>query len=91
MAKTETKALTAQVPMPLADRVEELAARLERSSSWIINQALSAWLDQEDERDQLTLEALADVDAGRVIDHEAVAAWIDSLDTDHPLPVPTIP
>lgn len=40
------------------------------------------------ERDQLTQEALADVDAGQVIDHQAVLAWADSLDSDQPLAVP---
>lgn len=90
MAKNETKAFTAHVPKPLADRVVELAARLERSHSWVITQALSAWLDQADKHDQLTLEALAEVDAGRVIDHQEIQAWVDSLDTDHPLPAPTI-
>jgi hypothetical protein len=34
---------------------------------------------------EATQEALADVDAGRVIDHQAVQAWADSLDTDKPL------
>ena len=33
---------------------------------------------REEERYRLTLEALADVDAGRVIDHRAVQAWADS-------------
>lgn len=28
---------------------------------------------------EMTLEALADVDAGRVTDHEIVRAWIDYL------------
>ena len=45
-----------------------------------VKQALSAWIAQEEERRRLTLEALADVDAGRVIDHQAVQAWADSLD-----------
>ena len=36
----------------------------------------------------LTQEALADVEAGRVIDHLAVQAWADSLSTDQPLSVP---
>ena len=36
----------------------------------------------------ITDEILADVDAGRVIDHQAVQAWADSLSTDTPLPVP---
>jgi len=60
----------------------------ERLFHWIMKQALSAWVAQEEERDRLTQEALADVDAGRVIDHQAVQAWADSLDTDQPLPLP---
>ena len=88
MAHTETKALTAQVPRPLAEKVDQMAARLERSRGWIIKQALSAWIDQEEERSRLTHEALSDVDAGRVIDHQAVQSWADSLDTDTPLPPP---
>jgi predicted transcriptional regulator len=45
-------------------------------------------LDQEEERSRLTREALADVDAGRVVDHQAVQAWAESLSTESPLPVP---
>jgi predicted transcriptional regulator len=85
---TETRVVTAHVPLPLAEKVDELALRLERSKGWIVKQALSTWVDQEEERSRLTLEALADVDAGRVIDHQSVQAWADSLDTDRPLPVP---
>jgi predicted transcriptional regulator len=33
---------------------------------------------------------MADVDAGRVIAHQAVQAWADSLNTDNPLPVPVV-
>ncbi|MEG6551291.1 ribbon-helix-helix domain-containing protein [Desulfocurvibacter africanus] len=88
MAQTETKVLTAHVPLPLAEKVDQMAARLERSRGWIVKQALMAWIDQEEERRRLTLEALADVDAGQVIDHQAVQAWADSLDTDKPLSVP---
>jgi len=31
---------------------------------------------------------LADVDAGHVIDQQTVQAWVDSLSTNNPLPVP---
>jgi len=88
MAHTDTKVLTAHVPLPLAEKVDQLAARLERSRGWVVKQALAAWIDQEEERSRLTREALADVDAGRVIDHQAVQAWADSLSTAQPLPVP---
>lgn len=88
MAQTDTKVLTAHVPLPLAEKVDQLAAKLERSRGWIVKQALTAWVDQEEERSRLTREALVDVDAGRVIDHQAVQAWADSLSTDKPLPAP---
>jgi predicted transcriptional regulator len=88
MAQTETKVLTAHIPLPLADKVDQMAARLDRSRGWIMKQALSAWIGQEEERSRLTREALTDVDAGHVIDHQAVQAWADSLSTDTPLPAP---
>lgn len=88
MANSETKVITAHVPLPLADKIDQIASRLERSRGWVVKQALSAWVDQEEERSRLTLEAMADVDAGRLIDHGAVQAWADSLDTGHPLPAP---
>lgn len=83
-----TKVLTAHVPLPLAKKIDQIAARLERPRGWIVKQALTAWVDQEEERRALTLEALADVDAARVIDHQAVQAWADSLESKKPLPVP---
>ncbi len=84
----ETKVVTAHVPLPLADKIDDLAQRLERSKAWIVKQALTAWVDQEEERRRLTLEALTDVDKGHVIDHQSVQAWAESLNTDSPLTAP---
>ncbi len=84
----DSKVLTAHVPIALAKKVDQMAARLERSRGWIVKQALAAWIDQEEERRRLTLEALADVDAGRVADHRAAQAWAESLGSDKPLPPP---
>ncbi len=88
MAQTETKVLTAHVPLALAEKVDQLATRLERSRGWIVKQALAAWIAQQEEHSRLTREALADVDAGRVIDQQAVQGWADSLSTEQPLPIP---
>lgn len=65
-----------------------MAVRLDRSRGWIVKQALSAWIAQEEERDKLTEQALADVDAGRIVDDQAVQAWAESLGSDQPLPLP---
>lgn len=41
-----------------------------------------------DRRRRLTLVGLADIDAGRLIDDEAMRTWADSLGTDHESPIP---
>lgn len=89
MAHAETKVLTAHVPLPLAEKLDQLAVRLERSRGWIMKQALSAWIEQEEEHSRLTREAMADVDAGSIINHQDIKVWADSLTTDKPLPVPS--
>lgn len=90
MATNETKVLTAHVPLPLADKLDQLAARLDRSRGWVVKQALSASVAQEEERSRLTLEGRADIDAGLLVDHQAVQAWADSLGSDHELPAPSV-
>lgn len=88
MAQTETKVLTAHIPLTLAEKVDGMAMRLERSRGWIMKQALADWIGQEEERSRLTREALSDVDAGQYFDQQAVLAWADSLSSDTPLPLP---
>ena len=83
-----TKVLTAHIPLPLAEKVDQWATRLERPRGWIVKQALYAWIDMEEERQRLTMEAMADVDAKHVIDHQAVQEWAESLSTKKPLPLP---
>jgi len=83
-----TRVVTAHVPVPLAEKVDLLAARMERPRGWIVKQALTAWVAQEEERSRLTREALTDVDTGALIDHQAVLAWAESLSTDQPVPEP---
>ncbi|MFC5428011.1 ribbon-helix-helix domain-containing protein [Paraburkholderia denitrificans] len=50
MPDATTRVLTAHVPLPLAEKVDRLAARLDRSRGWIIRQALAAWIDEEEAR-----------------------------------------
>ncbi len=88
MAHAETKVVTAHVPLPLAEKIDQFAARLDRSRGWIVKQALAAWVEQEEEHSRLTREGMADVDAGRVIDNQAVLAWAENLSADLPLPEP---
>jgi hypothetical protein len=40
-------------------------------------------------REHLTREGMADVVAGRVIEHQAIKSWAESLDSNNPLPAPS--
>lgn len=77
----QTRVLTAHIPITLAKEVDRLAHRLERSRGWIVQKALIDWLRKTEEQRQLTYEALADVDAGRVLDHEVIRDWAAGLGT----------
>jgi predicted transcriptional regulator len=83
-----TKVLTAHVPLPLAKKIDDLAERLDRPHAWIVKQALTAWVSEEEERHRLTLAGMADVTAGRIVDQTDVEAWAASLATATPLPAP---
>lgn len=78
----ERRAMTAHLPQSLADKVDELAFRLDRSRESIVQQALADWVDREERHHELTVEALLDVEEGNVLDHEAVVSWVESLDGD---------
>ena len=84
----DTRVLTTHVPLALAEKVDAIATRLDRSRGWVMKQALAAWVNEEEIRHQMTLEALDDVDAGRVIDHQSVRTWADSLSSEEKLPPP---
>ncbi|PZN71952.1 MAG: CopG family transcriptional regulator [Candidatus Methylumidiphilus alinenensis] len=75
-----SRVVTAHIPLDLAEQVDMLAARLDRPKGWIVRQALASWVELEAKRHQLTLEGLADVDSGRVVDHASVVAWAKNLD-----------
>jgi len=88
MAQIATKVLTAHIPVELAAKVDLWAERLERPRGWIMKQALAAWVEGEEEKNQLTREALLDIDEGRVVEHADILAWAESLATDTPRAVP---
>lgn len=71
--------------MTLAE-IEECIKSLSLTEKQRILDALSREL--ADARQQMTVEALQDVDAGRFVDQQDVKKWADSLGTTTPLPRP---
>ena len=84
----DTKVVTAHLPLELADKLESYARSMDRSKGWIVKQALANWIDWEEKKDRLTLEAAEAADAADkdlLIDHADLKAWVERLATDAPL------
>ena len=63
------------------DGLEAMSGRLQRSKSWLINQALREYISREslaEERWKETLGALESLKAGKVVEGEDVHAWLRS-------------
>jgi len=75
-----TKVVTAHLPAELAEQLDGLAERMDRPKGWIVKEAIASYVALEEKRHRLTLEALADADAGRVLEHAEVEAWAATLD-----------
>jgi predicted transcriptional regulator len=71
------RVITAKLPDELVSQMDEIAGRIDRSKSWIVREAVSQWLADEQRRYELTLQGLRDVDEGRMIDHEDLKVWAD--------------
>lgn len=75
----ETRVVTTHLPSDLADKLDGLAERLDRPKGWIVKEAIASYIALEEKRHLLTLEALADVDAGRTLDQVEVERWMEGL------------
>jgi predicted transcriptional regulator len=68
----------------LQEKLETTANRTKRSKGWIINDALRRYIEQEELKERIlaeTQEALADIEAGRVVSGEEVMKWLETWGT----------
>jgi predicted transcriptional regulator len=73
--------------------LEAVAEQLQRTKSWVINQAIREYLERqqlEHTRWQETLEAMESVAGGKVVSGEAVHAWLRSWGSADELPPPKV-
>lgn len=74
-----------RMPDELLERLEATAEKLRRSKGWIINDAVKEYLAKEDRKAGMlddTREALADIQAGRVVEAEPIIDWLESWGSD---------
>lgn len=82
---------TVRLQPDLEQDLEAAASKLQRSKSWLINQALREYLERdavERLRWRQTMEALDDVAQGNVVSGDDVHAWLQSWGGDAELPQP---
>ena len=75
----DTRVVTSHLPAELAEKLDGLAERLDRPKGWVVKEAIASYIALEEERHRLTLEALADVKAGRVHEHAEIEGWAANL------------
>ena len=88
MGQSQTRVITAHIPVEMAEKLDAMASSYDRSRGWLVKQALAAIIEQEESRHRLTLEALQAVEEGRVVEHNEVMKWAASLSTDTPFAPP---
>ena len=70
-----------RMPDELMSRLEKTSEDLRRSKGWLINDAVREYLEKQElkaKRLAETKEALAELEAGQLIDGKAVLDWLDS-------------
>lgn len=85
------RATAVRLTAEIEDHLEAIAARLHRSKAWVINQALSEYIEKqqrEHERWQQTLEAMESAAQGKVVDSGEVHDWLKSWGNESELDAP---
>lgn len=79
---------TVRLQPELEENLGAMAIKLNRSKSWLINQALREFIERqvlEQNRWQETLQAMESVAQGRVVSGDAVNAWLQSWGSSNEL------
>lgn len=72
----------------LDEKLALVAARLDRPKSWVVERAVQEFIDLQLWQIAAIEEGLRDADAGRVVAHEDVVAWVESWGRRDECPMP---
>jgi len=81
-------AITIDLSPELKERLDRYAKETSQDPSSIASTALASFLDDEEAHLADIRAGLEDIESGRVIAHEEVSRWVNSLGTEHELPPP---
>ena len=87
---TNTTTLTFRVDKQTKEKLEQEAKRTKRSKAFLVQEVVADYLHVLEQQDEMVRVAIASADRGELISHEDMMAWVNSLDTDSPLPSPKV-
>jgi predicted transcriptional regulator len=74
----DTSMLSIRLPNDLRDEIDRVARQQHRSRSFVVKEAINAYVEEQRAYYAAIDEALAEVDQGKVIDGGSVASWLQS-------------
>jgi len=84
---------TIRLQPELEENLTAISNSMNRTKSWVINQALKEYVDRqrlEQERWQQTLIAMESAAKGQIVSGEDVQKWLETWGTDKELPAPEV-
>jgi predicted transcriptional regulator len=85
---SKTRPGSVRLPEDLNKQVTDIAHALDRPRSWVIEQAVKDFVAVQAWHLAAIDEGIRDADAGRVVPHDDVAAWVRSWGQADELPMP---
>lgn len=85
---SKTRPVSIRLQPDLNDQVAAIAKALDRPKSWVIEQAVKEFVALQSWQLAAIDDGIKAADAGRVIPHAEVAAWVESWDRSDELPMP---
>jgi predicted transcriptional regulator len=92
MHTAPTTTVAVKLEHEIKERLQKLGQLKHRSAHWLMKQAITAYLEYEEQAEQLKQETLArwqEAESGKIVSHEAVSAWLDTWGTENEIGRPT--
>jgi len=85
---TKMAPVSIRLEATLSDQVAAIAAALDRPKSWVIEQAVRDFVAIQEWQLAAIDEGLKQANAGQMVPHEDVVAWVRSWGSPDELPMP---
>lgn len=83
-----TVPLSLRIDSEIRNRIEEEAKKMDRSSSYVVIEAIKQYLNKKDYKKEAIKAAIEKADKGEFISQEAMREWFASLGSDEQLSRP---